>query len=107
MTATKTDGRKTVIATYTDHVSAEEAVRRLQKEGIPMQNLSIIGKDFQAVERPLGFVTTGSVAGEGAKVGAWTGGIFGLLVGAAFLMVPGIGAVVVAGPMAAALLGGI
>ncbi|HEV3255788.1 MAG TPA: general stress protein [Gemmataceae bacterium] len=107
MTATKTDGRTTVIATYPDHASAEEAVRRLQKEGIPMQNLSIIGKDFQAVERPLGFVTTGSVAGEGARVGAWTGGIFGLLVGAAFLMVPGIGAVVVAGPMAAALLGGI
>jgi hypothetical protein len=46
-----------------------------------MHNLSIIGKDFQAVDRPLGFVTTGTVAREGAKVGAWTGGIFGLLVG--------------------------
>jgi hypothetical protein len=72
-----------------------------------MQNLSIIGKDFQAVEKPLGFVTTGTVAGEGAKVGAWTGGIFGLLVGAAFLILPGFGPVVIAGPLAAALLGGV
>ena len=107
MTAIKTDERATVIATYPDHASAEDAVRRLQQEGIPMHNLSIIGKDFQAVDRPLGFVTTGTVAREGAKVGAWTGGIFGLLVGAAFLILAGLGAVVVAGPLAAALLGGV
>src|SRR6516164_3574061 len=107
MAATKTDGRATILATYSDHASAEDAVRRLQKEGIPMQDLSIIGKDFQAVEQPLGFVTPGTTAGEGAKVGAWTGGIFGLLVGAAFLVLPGVGAVVIAGPLAAALLGGL
>jgi hypothetical protein len=107
MAATKTDGRATVIATYPDHASAENAVRRLQKDGIPIQDLSIIGKDFQAVDRPLGFVTTGTVAGEGAKVGAWSGGLFGLLVGAAFVMLPGVGAVVIAGPLAAALLGGV
>jgi hypothetical protein len=107
MTATKTDGQVTVIATYPDHASAEDAVRRLQQNGIPMQNLSIIGKDFQAIDKPLGFVTTGDVAKSGAKVGAWTGGLFGLLVGAAFLILPGIGPVVIAGPLAAALLGGI
>ncbi|HJZ91235.1 MAG TPA: general stress protein [Gemmataceae bacterium] len=106
MSATRAEGRTTVIAVYPDHASAEEAVRRLQKEGIPMQNLSIIGKDFQAVERPLGFVTTGTVAKDGAKVGAWTGGLFGLLIGAAFLILPGVGPVVIAGPLAAALLGG-
>jgi hypothetical protein len=106
MTATKTDGQATVIATYPDHAAAEDAVRRLQQEGIPMQHLSIIGKDFQAVDKPLGFITSGDVAQSGAKVGAWTGGLFGLLVGAAFLILPGIGPVVIAGPLAAALLGG-
>ena len=55
-------------------------MRRLHKEGIPMQNLSIIGKDLQLVVKPLGLVTTGDAKG-GAKVGAWSGGIFGLLVG--------------------------
>ena len=107
MAATKTEGQASVIAVYPDHASAEGAVRRLQEDGIPMQNLSIVGKDFQAIEKPLGFVTTGDVAKSGAKVGAWTGGIFGLLFGAAFLILPGIGPVVIAGPLAAALLAGI
>src|SRR5207253_6828060 len=92
---------------YSDHAAAEDAVRRLQAEGIEMKNVSIIGKDFQAVEKPLGFVTAGSVAKDGAKVGAWSGGLFGLLMGAAFLILPGFGPVVIAGPLAAALLGGV
>jgi hypothetical protein len=107
MAATKTDTRATVIAVYPDHPSAEDAVRRLQQNGISMQDVSIIGKDFQAVEKPLGFVTTGTVAKEGAKVGAWAGGIFGLLVGAAFLILPGVGPVIAFGPLSVALLGGL
>jgi hypothetical protein len=107
MVETKTQGQATVIGVYPDHASAEEAVRKLQEAGIPMQNISIIGKDFQAVEKPLGFVTPGDVAKGGAKVGAWSGGIFGMLAGAAFLIVPGVGPVIIAGPLAAALLGGI
>jgi hypothetical protein len=69
MAAAKTGGRTTVIAVYPDHASAEGAVRRLQKGGVPMQDLSIIGKDFQAVEKPLGFVTAGGVAGAGPGSG--------------------------------------
>jgi hypothetical protein len=106
MTAVTKAGQATVIAVYSDHASAEDAVRRLQADGIDMKNVSIIGKDFQAVEKPLGFVTAGSVAKDGAKVGAWSGGLFGLLIGAAFLILPGVGPVVIAGPLAAALLGG-
>jgi hypothetical protein len=70
MAATQPEGQATVIAVYPDHASAEEAVRRLHKEGIPMQNLSIIGKDFQLVVKPLGLVTTRDVAKGEAKVGA-------------------------------------
>ena len=107
MATNKAEQQATVIAIYPDHASAEDAVRRLQEDGIPMQNLSIVGKDFQSVEKPLGFVTTGTVAKSGAAVGAWTGGLFGLLVGAAFLIMPGIGPIIIAGPLSAAILGGI
>ena len=62
MAETKTERRSGVIAVYPDHVSAENAVRRLQEDGISMRNLSIVGKDFLTVEKPLGFVTTGDVA---------------------------------------------
>jgi hypothetical protein len=107
MAATTTAGQTAVIAVYPDHASAEDAVRRLQQQGFSMQDVSIIGKDFQAVEKPLGYVTAGSVAKDGTKVGAWTGGILGLLVGAAFLILPGVGPVIAFGPLSIALLGGL
>jgi len=96
-----------VVAVYPDHASAERAVRRLHKEGFAMQDLSIVGRDFQVSEEPVGFVTAGDFAATGAGTGAWVGGLFGLLVGAAFLILPGIGPVIIAGPLSAALMGGV
>ncbi len=103
-TATK---NSTLLAVYSDHSAAEEAVKLLQKNGMKMDQLSIVGQDFKTIEQPIGFLTTGSVACDGARVGAWTGGFFGILAGAAFLIVPGIGPLVIAGPLAATLLGGV
>jgi hypothetical protein len=54
-----------------------------------------------------GFVTSCDVAKSTARTGAWVGGIFGMLVGAAFLWVPGVGPLVVAGSLASVLLGGV
>lgn len=97
----------TLVAVFSNHAAAEDAVKLLQKNGMPMDQLSIIGQDFKTIEKPIGFLTTGSVACDGARVGAWTGGLFGILVGAAFLIVPGIGPLVIVGPLAATLLGGV
>lgn len=103
-TATKNSA---LLAVYSDHASAENAVKLLRKNGMTMDQLSIVGQDFKTIEQPIGFLTTGSVACDGARVGAWTGGFFGILAGAAFLIVPGIGPLIIAGPLAATLLGGI
>jgi uncharacterized membrane protein len=99
--------QSSVVAVFPDHESAEQAVRRLVKEGFDMKDVSIVGRDFQVTEEPIGFVSTGDFAKVGAATGAWVGGLFGLLFGAAFLVLPGVGPVVIAGPLAAALLGGI
>jgi hypothetical protein len=72
-----------------------------------MCDLSIVGRDFQVTEEPIGFATAGDCAKAGAKTGACFGGIFGLLVGAAFLILPGVGPIVVAGPLAAAIVAGL
>jgi hypothetical protein len=72
-----------------------------------MGDLSIIGRGSQTTEEPVGFVSAGDYATAGAATGAWFGGLMGLCVGAAFLVLPGIGPILVAGPLAAALLGGI
>ena len=95
------------MAVYPDHAAAERAVRRLHDEGLAMSDLSIIGRDFQISEEPVGFVDAGACAKAGAGTGAWFGGLFGLMVGAAAVMVPGVGPMVVAGPLAAAVLAGL
>src|SRR4051812_45611109 len=107
MSQAETPLGSSVVAVYPDHASAERAVRRLHQEGFSMSDLSIVGRDFQVSESPVGFVTAGDFASAGAGTGAWVGGLFGLLMGAAFLILPGVGPVIIAGPLSAALLGGL
>src|SRR5689334_13945618 len=99
--------RASIVAVYPDHAAAEAAVRALHQAGFAMSDLSIVGRDFQVSEEPVGFVSPGDFAVSGATTGAWVGGIFGLLIGAAFLVLPGVGPVIVAGPLSAAILGGL
>jgi uncharacterized membrane protein len=96
-----------VIAVFPDHESAENAIEMLNEEGFPMSKLSIVGRDFVVREKPIGFASPGYFAKEGASTGAFVGGLFGMLLGAAFLVLPGVGPMVIAGPLLGALLGGL
>jgi hypothetical protein len=96
-----------VVGIYTSMDAAEDAVRQLGQGGFPIQNVSIIARDLGTESKVHGFVTSCDVARSSARTGAWVGGIFGLLAGAAFLWVPGVGPLVVAGSLASALLGGV
>jgi hypothetical protein len=96
-----------VVGTYSHIDQAEEAVRQLGQGGFPIQHVSIIARDLGTEKKIHGFVTSCDVAKASAHTGAWVGGIFGLLVGAAFLWVPGVGPLIVAGSLASAMLGGL
>jgi hypothetical protein len=95
-----------VVGVYETLGEAENAVRSLGDGGFPIQQVSIIAQHLEDDRRVHGYVTSCDVAKSSAATGAWVGGIFGLLVGAAFLWVPGVGPLVVAGSLAAVLLGG-
>lgn len=94
-----------VVGVYDSFQDAEQAIEKLRDEGIPLEDVSIIGQGLQSETKVNGFVTTGDVAKEGAGTGALFGSLLGLLTGAAFLFVPGFGPLVVLGPLAAALAG--
>jgi hypothetical protein len=64
-----------------------------------MQQLSIIGKDYNTEEQVVGYYNTGDRVKFWGKLGAFWGGLFGLLFGSAFLVIPGIGQVLVFGPL--------
>ena len=97
-----------VVATYGTHSDAETAVRQLAGAGLPMESISIIGRNFETHEDIQGFYHPGDAARDGAVQGAWFGGIFGLMMGAfGFFVLPGIGALMVLGPLSGLLAGAV
>jgi hypothetical protein len=94
-----------VVAIYDTHVGAEEAVKDLQRAGIDMSTLSIIGKDTHTDEHAVGYYNTGDRMKRWGKTGAFWGGFWGLLFGSAFFAIPGIGPILVAGPAVAWIVG--
>jgi hypothetical protein len=95
-----------IVAVYPDHAAAEKAIQQLHDAGFAKSDLSIVCRDFQMREEPVGLIGAGDYAKVGAATGASFGGLFGLLVGAAVILIPGVGPVIVAGPLAAALVAG-
>jgi hypothetical protein len=98
-------GQNAVVAIYDTHVGAEEAVKKLQRAGIDMRTLSIVGKNSHTDEHPVGYYNTGDRMKYWGKSGAFWGGFWGLLFGSAFFAIPGIGPVLAAGPVVAWIVG--
>ncbi len=96
-----------VVAVYASHVEADAAVKELQRAGIDMHSLSIVGKDTHTDEHVVGYYNTGDRMKYWGKTGAFWGGFWGLLFGSAFFAIPGLGPVLVAGPLVAWIVGGL
>jgi hypothetical protein len=94
-----------VIAVYNSHTDAEQAVVKLSASSFDIKRVSIIGKDYHTEENVVGYYTAGDRMKSWGGIGAFWGGIWGLLFGAGFFLIPGIGPVLVAGPFLAALVG--
>lgn len=90
-----------VVAIYHTHTEAEEAIKELQRGGVDMHKLSIVGKGYHTDEQVVGYYNTGDRMKYWGKMGALWGGFWGLLFGSALFVIPGIGPVLVAGPVVA------
>jgi hypothetical protein len=94
-----------VVATYNSREEAGKAVRELAKAGFDVTKLSIVGKDVHTEEQVTGYYNTGDRMKHWGKAGAFWGGLWGFLTGAAFFAIPGLGPVLVAGPLVVWILG--
>lgn len=99
------NAEQSAVAVYRHHADAEEAVHMLQKNGIPVDHISIIGKDFQVREDIQGYYRPGEAAKEGAAFGAWSGGLFGMLAGFGLFFLPVAGPLIALGPLAGLIAG--
>lgn len=92
----------TTIGVFTGHGNAESALNELRGFGVAEGNLSYVYKDRSGTMKDAqGGGKIGKGAATGATTGAVIGGIAGLVVANGIL--PGLGTLFVAGPLAAAL----
>lgn len=97
--------KNAVVAIYESHPQAEEALKELQKSGFDMKKLSIVGKDYHTEENVVGYYNAGDRMKRWGKSGGFWGGFWGLLLGSAFFAIPGVGPVLVAGPLVSWIIG--
>ena len=102
---------ESVVAVYHTHPEAEQAVKVLQHAGIDMHTLSIVAKDYHTDEHVVGYYNVGDQMKHWGKIGGLWGGVWGgfwaVLFGAAFFAIPGIGPLLVAGPLVAWIVGAV
>ncbi len=96
--------RNSVVGLYNTHDAAEGAVKELQRAGIDMNMLSIVGKDTHSDEHVVGYYNNGDRMKYWGKNGAFWGGFWGLLFGSALFVIPGVGPVLMAGPIIASIV---
>jgi hypothetical protein len=93
------------VAVYPTHTAAEAAVKELQQSGFDMKKLSLVGRGSHTDEHVVGYYNTGDRMKHWGKIGAFWGLIWGCLFGSAFFLIPGLGPVLVAGPLVGWLIG--
>lgn len=96
-----------VLALFPTHEAADGAVRSLGAAGVPLAAVSLIGKNDHSDEQPLAYFHVGDRAKFYGKRGAFWGGLAGMLLGSGFFFVPAVGSIMVLGPLASIIVGGL
>ncbi len=94
----------TVVAVFPDHQAAESAVKKLADASFDIKRLSLIGKGYHTDEKVEGFYNAVDRVKFWGNRGAFWGALWGWLMGALFITIPGAGGVVVLGYLAGIVL---
>jgi hypothetical protein len=100
--------RHILLAFYADEKHADQSLRKALDKDFPLDRISILGKVHASGDDPLGvyYPSTGERMKGWGKMGAFWGGLWGLLSGAAgMFLIPGFGPLIAAGPIVEALVG--
>ncbi|SDD44387.1 general stress protein [Sporomusa acidovorans] len=97
---------KNVIGVFNSHEHAEQAVNALRSQGFTTEEINIVSKNNKQNQNRENDYYEDDIT-DGALTGGTLGGIGGLLLGAGALAIPGVGPVLAAGPIAAALGGAV
>jgi hypothetical protein len=94
-----------IVALYPSHTAAEAAIKALEHAGFDMKKLSIVGRDYHTDEHVVGYYNIGDRVRVWGKTGLFWGGVWGILFGSAFFWIPGVGPLLVGGPLVGWIVG--
>src|SRR5947207_1298633 len=103
---------ETVVALYERFEDAQRTIMALQADGFPRDDIGLVARDVaeegvlnpgvkRVTERR--DVDQRENVGKGAGIGGAIGGVIGLLAGLGSFAIPGLGVLIVAGPVLSAL----
>ncbi|HEY0721926.1 MAG TPA: hypothetical protein VGE50_11815 [Gammaproteobacteria bacterium] len=102
--------RRLLVAVVRDQKRAQQVVEELIEQDFPMDSLSMLGRAGSSGDDLLGisYNSVGEKMKSWGTMGAFWGGLWGLLSGAAGMFIlPGLGPIVAAGPIVEAIAGAI
>lgn len=96
---------KTIIAYYNSREDAENSVSRLREKGFGENEISILSRENgeESSDSEMSFQDQNLT--DGTVTGGAIGGLAGLAMGAGALLIPGLGPIIAAGPLAGVLTG--
>ena len=96
--------RNSLVAVYTDHVDAVQALNDLKFAGFDMTRISVIAKTNHLKDDILGYYKPHDHSEDWGKSGQAWQNFKGSFEGAAYFSAPGIGPILMAGPLANAFV---
>jgi hypothetical protein len=107
MRETNLQDRNSIVAVYDTAIDAVEGVNDLRKSDFDMMKLSLVVKESRPEDHIVGSYNSGSRMCYWGRMRAFWDGVGGFLAGAAFFVVPGIGPVLMGGPLVAGFVAGL
>jgi predicted lipid-binding transport protein (Tim44 family) len=100
--------KKTIVATFPFVVNAENSARQIRDSGMGTDDISIITKQGDESKNSYTMESKNTTQrndniSDGLFTGGMLGGLAGLLIGTGSIMIPGLGIVAAAGPIAGLL----
>jgi hypothetical protein len=96
---------QSVAAIYDSQSSAAAAVQALQRAGFDVNRLSIVGRGHHTAEHAIGLYTSGDRMRFWGERGTFWETLWGVLSSSGFFLLPGIGPLVVMGPLVGGIVG--
>ena len=92
-------GRGILVAVHRGHLEVGKALKKLTRSGFDLRPVCVVGADYHTQENVYGYYSTGRRLEAWGSLGSFWSDAWGALTGGGFFVIPGIGPVLMAGPV--------